>query len=116
MGTTAIRTASFWPRRPIALLRSISSTVTLTQYSPISSAVAFAWASSNASVVPGTIGTDFGTLTLSKPVSKNFLERDKWMFPYGIPIHLDGEIWARPHDDVRQVDVEILPGALNVIR
>ncbi len=33
-----------------------------------------------------------------------------------VPIHLDGELWAPYEADVRQVKIEILPGAIELIR
>ena len=32
-----------------------------------------------------------------------------------IPIHLDGELWARREDQVRRIQIEVLPGAIQLI-
>ncbi len=60
-----------------------------------------------------------------------FMRGTQWRFPFirghafrrlevhtdrGMAIHMDGEIFAAPHDDVRRLRVEVLPAALAVVR
>jgi YegS/Rv2252/BmrU family lipid kinase len=61
-----------------------------------------------------------GRVLCGKPLGDRSLERGKFkkmMIHSSIPLaaHVDGEPWLRPDDGVREMTLEVMPGALNVI-
>jgi YegS/Rv2252/BmrU family lipid kinase len=57
-----------------------------------------------------------GTHGTSRDVTLGSFRRLRLVADRPLPIHLDGELWARPEADVRQLEVAVVPAAIQLVR